>query len=140
MSLTELVHFDKEGRIERSGLVKRLYLSLVVLLVALLSFGLGRFSALGEGKAVKIEYDPSLSQFTAPMAGPKAQTAAAGNALPLTAPASDEVHASKNGTKYHYPYCPGAKQIKEENKITFASAREAEASGYTLAGNCAKRP
>lgn len=44
--------------------------------------------------------------------------------------------ASKNGTKYHLPWCPGAKQIKEENKLFFATKDEAEKSGYTPAANC----
>lgn len=47
-----------------------------------------------------------------------------------------QVVASKNGTKYHYLYCSGAKLIKAENKVFFASASVAEAAGFTLAGNC----
>jgi methylphosphotriester-DNA--protein-cysteine methyltransferase len=44
--------------------------------------------------------------------------------------------ASKNGTKYHLPWCGSAKQIKEENKVWFATKEEAEAAGYTPAANC----
>lgn len=44
--------------------------------------------------------------------------------------------ASKNGSKYHLPWCPGVKQMKEENKVWFASKEEAEAAGYTPAANC----
>ena len=43
---------------------------------------------------------------------------------------------SKNGTKYHIPYCPGAKQMKEENKVWFASKEEAASRGYSPAANC----
>ncbi len=57
--------------------------------------------------------------------------AAAGRAL-----TSQSVVASSKGTKYHYLNCPGAKQISEANKITFTSAKEAEAAGYTRAANC----
>lgn len=60
-------------------------------------------------------------------------------ALAATASAPTEtaaVIASKNGTKYHYPSCPGAKQIADKNRITFASAQAAENAGYTLARNC----
>jgi methylphosphotriester-DNA--protein-cysteine methyltransferase len=46
------------------------------------------------------------------------------------------VVASKSGTKYHLPTCPGAKQIKSTNLITFNSKQEAEAAGYTPASNC----
>jgi cell division protein FtsL len=44
--------------------------------------------------------------------------------------------ASKNGTKYHLPWCGGAKQIKEENKVFFKTKEEAEKAGYTPASNC----
>lgn len=43
---------------------------------------------------------------------------------------------SKSGTKYHLPWCPGAQQMKEENKIWFDTKEEAEAAGYTPASNC----
>jgi hypothetical protein len=46
------------------------------------------------------------------------------------------VVASKNGTKYHYPWCTGAKQISEKNLIKFSSIAEARAKGYTPASNC----
>lgn len=47
-----------------------------------------------------------------------------------------QVVASKNGTKYHYPWCGGAKQISEKNKITFNTIEEARKAGYMPAGNC----
>lgn len=68
-----------------------------------------------------------------------AATAVSGEgSVPLnTAPdKKEEVVASKNGTKYHYPWCAGAKQISEKNKITFSSIEEAKKAGYTPASNC----
>ena len=47
-----------------------------------------------------------------------------------------EVVASVNSDKYHYLYCPGAKRIKEENRIYFKSALEAQQAGFVLASNC----
>lgn len=44
--------------------------------------------------------------------------------------------ASKSGTKYHLPWCSGAKRIKEENKVYFKTKEEAESAGYTPASNC----
>lgn len=44
--------------------------------------------------------------------------------------------ASKNGTKYFLPWCAGALQIKDANKVWFASKEEAEKAGYKPAGNC----
>lgn len=43
---------------------------------------------------------------------------------------------SRNGSKYHLLWCPGAKQIKEENKVYFTSKEEAEKKGYSPASNC----
>jgi len=44
--------------------------------------------------------------------------------------------ASKKGKVYHFPWCPGAKAIKEDNKIYFSSREEAEKAGYRPAKNC----
>lgn len=44
--------------------------------------------------------------------------------------------ASKNGSKYFPTSCGSAKTIKEENKVFFQSAPEAESAGYTPAKNC----
>lgn len=44
--------------------------------------------------------------------------------------------ASKTGSVYHFPWCAGAKRIKEENKVWFGSKTEAEAAGYRPATNC----
>jgi len=46
------------------------------------------------------------------------------------------VVASKNGKKYHYPWCGGAKNMKESNKIYFNSIAEARSAGYEPAKNC----
>ncbi len=125
MSLTEEVSFDNRGRINRLPSLKKFYLSAVILLVALLAFGLGRLSGMGQDRGeIKIEYNPQL-------------TASTINSVPAPRSAS-EVVASKNGKKYHYSHCPGAKQISEGNKIVFESPEAAEASGYTLASNCKK--
>lgn len=122
MSIPETVAFDKDGR----GLIRRLFLALIIILVAALSFGAGRLTGEGRGRPVRIEFNEALGA-----SAPVTQTAAASAALP-----TEGVVASKAGSKYHYPSCPGAKQIKEANRISFVSARAAEAAGYTLASNC----
>lgn len=55
---------------------------------------------------------------------------------PTSIPAGGEVVASKNGAKYFLPWCGGAKLIKDENKVWFASADAAKAAGYAPAANC----
>ncbi len=44
--------------------------------------------------------------------------------------------ASKTGKKYFPADCIAAKKVKDENKVTFSSAAEAEKAGYELAKNC----
>lgn len=61
---------------------------------------------------------------------------------PFPAQGTEEINgektyvASKNGARYHYPWCSGAQNIKEENKLWFATKEAAEAAGYTPAQNC----
>lgn len=111
----------------------------ILVLVALTSFGLGRLSVLEPGREpVRIISPeqtnkprvvgelPSSSQ----MVGTK-DAAVLSNAME-----GGEVVASKNGTKYHLPWCSGAKRITAANKITFETAQEAEKAGYTPAANC----
>lgn len=58
-----------------------------------------------------------------------------------SAPVLDNrIFASKNGTKYYYPWCGGGKNIKTENKIYFTTAEKAELAGYTRASNCQPTP
>ncbi len=47
-----------------------------------------------------------------------------------------QVVASKNGTKYHLPWCAGAQQMNEANKIFFDTIEAAQAAGYSAASNC----
>ncbi|MFZ2763974.1 MAG: hypothetical protein WAX80_03000, partial [Minisyncoccia bacterium] len=137
----ETVSYDKEGHIERFPLSKKLFLPVTIILVAVLSFGIGRLSVVGEREAIRIEYDQELTTNDLQPTTNTSQTASVINSIKKPAPLeasklSNGVVGSKNGTKYHYSYCSGAKQIKEENKIVFSSPEVAQAAGYTLAANC----
>ena len=141
MNIAETVSYDKDGRIERSAsigvnfpLFRKLFLSITIILVALLSFGIGRLSVAGNREPVRIEYDEQLTTDDSQSTTNKNQTASVINAV-----REESVVTSKNGARYHYPYCAGAKQIKEENKIVFPTPAAAEAAGYTLAANCKPR-
>ncbi|MFH1472972.1 MAG: hypothetical protein ABIF06_00970 [bacterium] len=126
--------FDENGRVEKRPLFKKLFLSLVIILVAGLSFGLGKLSNLNQSSGIKIEYtDLDNPEEKQAFNGASSQTASVINAVMVS---DENVVVSSKGTKYHYPYCSGAKQISETNKVVFASAQAAEAAGYTLAANC----
>jgi len=109
----------------KSGLRdQRYFTSIVLVLVAITAFGLGRQSVEGETVAV-----------------PAAETVKGLVAEPREAAASDELPstyyvASKSGEVYHLPHCSGAKRISEANKIIFKTKAEAEAAGYRPAQNC----
>lgn len=101
----------------------------LIVLVGSAGFGLGRLSMQKSStEPVSIEYFSGLGQ--AAEEGSKTVPES------TMSPEQGEVVASRNGTKYHYPWCSGAQRIKEENKIWFASIAAAQAAGYTAAANC----
>jgi hypothetical protein len=59
-----------------------------------------------------------------------------GGAQAMAAPVGKVYLASKSGTKYYLPTCAGAKRIKDENRVWFATVEEAKAKGLTPAANC----
>ncbi|MEM9336333.1 MAG: Ada metal-binding domain-containing protein [Patescibacteria group bacterium] len=92
------------------------FYSLLVLLVGVTSFGLGKLS---ERQILPPEQSAAV---TLTEAEDKA-----------------EIYyvASQKGSKYHLPWCPGAQQMSEENKVFFESETAAKAAGYEPASNCA---
>ena len=104
------------------------FYTVLIVVVSILSFGLGRWSM----QEVTAPLQPAVTMTT--------QSAKVGESLlqntQNTARTTTQFVASKNGTKYHLLTCPGAKQMKEENKVYFNSVKEATAAGYTPAANC----
>jgi len=116
---------------------------ILLVLVAGLAFGLGRLSVGGvidreEGVTLNGEVRVKLvASSSLPAALVQATSSIVGTTEPvLVLPKETNYVASKSGTKYHHRSCPGAKQIKAENKIWFSTALEAQAAGYTKAANC----
>jgi hypothetical protein len=104
------------------------------ILVILVGFG-GFFLGGGRAVAKPAETLPVVLPAIAPSAQPAA--ALVTQAPAVVAPgAVGMVVGSKSGTKYHLPSCPGAKQIKPENRIEFATIELAVAAGYKPAANC----
>lgn len=46
------------------------------------------------------------------------------------------VVASKYGTTYHFPWCPGSFAMRKENTLYFTNPDEAERLGYRKAKTC----
>ena len=106
-----------------------LFYALLVLLVGVTAFGLGRLSA-GTVSEPAASTVPSV-EYSRPT------TVSNQPASLIVASTTQKAYvASKNSTKYHLPWCSGAKRISEENKVWFASKEEVEKTGRTPASNC----
>ena len=112
-----------------------LFTALVIFLIGMAGFGLGRLSAVWpEKKPIQI-INNQLS--TTNSEEEKEKTPSSSSPASLSDAISQRRYvASKSGTAYHFPWCPGALRIKEENKIWFETKEEAEKKGYKPAGNC----
>lgn len=107
-----------------------LYTIAIIILIGFAGFGLGRLSFIEDNKEpVKIEFPEYLS---ASILNAE-KTINGDNASSIV---QGLLVASKNGSKYHYPWCSGGKSISEKNKIYFDSVDEARKAGYTPASNC----
>ncbi len=105
--------------------------SLITILGFTFGFGLGRLSKIEEGRSpIKIE------QATATDTSSHQISATGSKPLELSKTTGGKLVASRNGKKYYLPWCGGVDRIKPENLISFASAAEARARGYTPAANC----
>lgn len=113
------------------------YAVTLIILVAFAGFGMGRLSKIEETRpeVVITEAFPEITGIPAMVgeSGAGEENVTVGAAAE---PMEKNFVGSKNGSKYHYPWCPGAQQMKEENKIWFGSREEAERAGYTPAANC----
>lgn len=112
-------------------------LSILIIVVSLTSFFLGRFSITENTHKIqqKAEFVSTVNQAITQKEG-SVETTNKTPDVPQSAQSEGGYVASKSGTKYHLPWCSGAKRIKEENKVWFATKEEAEAAGYSPASNC----
>ncbi len=129
--LTKIKSFLKENQ-------RDLYLAALVFLVSVASFGLGRLSAIWPQKEpITIENHESgiMNQGTLSSERQRANQSL-DSSFKIPDSSRGNFVASRNGSSYHLPDCPGAKQIKAENKIWFSTVEEARKAGYKPAGNC----
>jgi len=128
---------EVKGKIKRIGKwvgEPDVFTALVVILVAFLAFGLGRLSVL-ESKKPSVE----LQTIPAGSAGAAAVLSSSSGGSESGVPAPDskvQYVASRNGTKYYFPWCSGVDRIKEENKVWFETKENAQKAGYTPSSTC----
>lgn len=121
-------------------------LVLVVIVSGALSFGLGRLSSpqAATASVALCDVAPNSDALQAKNVSNEAIVGkvepSAGASQATQVPQHDSGQGSyvgsKNGTTYHLPWCSGAKRMKEENKVWFATKADAEAAGYHAAANC----
>ncbi|MFA6177541.1 MAG: hypothetical protein WC694_01445 [Candidatus Paceibacterota bacterium] len=112
---------------------KDILIVVIVILVGLGSFELGRLSKENTSKGIKIEYsDQNTSQ---------ASANAISTISDFQRPNSDNFSgktffASRKGSKYYSLGCSAGKTIKQENRVYFTTGEEAEVAGYALSSSC----
>ena len=112
----------------------QLFYGVIIMIVGIASFALGQASnsTISETAVVQV-VEPIVIENNSNTALLTATKVLNSNTTKLP---KNGFIASKNGTKYHLLDCPGAKQIKEKNRIIFDTKQAAEAAGYTKAANC----
>ena len=125
-----------------------LFLVLVITLVSLIGFGLGRLSAKYSSPALDINStlvnvtdlskivtgEPPDSQKTTTTNQPSASQGT--EAVESREVAERKIVGNKQSKIYHFEDCPGALRMSEANKIFFASILQARQAGFRPAGNC----
>lgn len=108
------------------------YSIVLIVLLAFSSFGLGRLSAVDQNReSINISVVNESSSIKASVYD-VVDTNTAESAIKT----SGKYVGSRNGSKYHLPWCSGAQRMNEENKIWFNTKEEASSAGYTPAKNC----
>lgn len=113
---------------------KDILIVLIVILVGLGSFELGRLSKSGRSPGIKIKYPDQVTN--QPANAFSASSDASYNDPESASANTGSFFASKRGKKYYPLGCPAGSTLKEENKIWFETREEAEATGYELSSSC----
>lgn len=103
----------------------------IVVLLAVISFLLGRLSVESQEAAPVVLYVPEQLSRSATESRATDDYISSGDGE-----ANGRYVASKNGQVYHLPWCAGAQRIKEENKVWYDTKEAAEVAGLRPAVNC----
>ena len=112
---------------------KDVLIVIIIILVGLGSFELGRLSKSDKGSGVEIEY---MGQEANAISAISTNENASKTAFDTGVNTNKNFFASSRGTKYYSIGCSAGNSIKQENRIYFNSNTEAERAGYELSGSC----
>ncbi len=108
---------------------KDILVIIIIILVGLGSFGLGRLSKNDQNSGIKVEYEGQEANIIK-------STENSLNSLNTESSNFKNFFASNRGTKYYSLGCSGGKTIKEENRVYFDTTKDAESAGYVLSSTC----
>jgi len=120
---------------------KDILIVIIVILVGLGSFELGRLSKENDSGGLKIDYPDQNNSQDSNTVQPEDNTQTSMNTavgLPQSGipTAGKTFFASSKGKKYYTTSCSAGKTIKQENRVYFITGEEAEQAGYTLSSAC----
>lgn len=117
---------------------KDVLIVIIVILVGLGSFELGRLSKEANSSGIKIEYLNQDLQQGINQAGNVISTTESTKIVDSQNSNSvgKNFFASSRGSKYYPLNCSAGKTIKQENRVYFTTGEEAQAAGYTLSSSC----
>ncbi len=116
---------------------KDILIVIIVILVGLGSFELGRLSKENSSSGVKIEYpNQDSAQGTEQASNAVSAVSSSIARTSNSTPAGKNYFASSRGSKYYTLGCSAGKSIKQSNRVYFATSDEAEKAGYTLSSSC----
>jgi len=112
---------------------KDIMIVIIVILVGLGSFELGRLSKESSSNSIKIEYPDENTNQGASVISALTDVE---NMKTSVNNSGKTFFASSRGSKYYTISCSAGKTIKQENRVYFATGEEAQKAGYTLSSSC----
>jgi len=116
---------------------KDIMVVIIVILVGLGSFGLGRLSKSTQLEGLKIEYMGQEANIISSIDLDTSKPIL-GQIDPVLSQIEGDksFFGSSKGSKYYPLGCTAGKSLKLENRVYFKTAQEAESAGYELSSSC----
>jgi len=128
---------EKIKRFIESEKGKDVMIVIIVILVGLGAFELGRLSKESNSSGIKIEYpDQYKNQAANTISSQNSSKVDIETPVKISDPNRKSFFASNRGSKYYSIGCSGGKTIKQENRVYFTTREEAEQAGYELSSSC----
>ena len=119
---------------------KDIMVMIIVILVGLCSFELGRLSKDTKNEGIQVEYpNEEVKQEANAISALSNSNILQNDKMSQTVntnTSSKNFFASSRGSKYYSVGCSAGKSIKQENRIYFETKEEAERAGYALSSSC----